>query len=135
LLVKVDRASMHYSLETRVPYLDHRLVEEAINISVALKNNPTPKFILKEILYQHIPKSYFDRPKQGFSIPLEIWLHKEMYFLINDYLNESIVKQIDVVDYNYVKQLLQRFKNGENYVFQRIWLLINLHRWFTKNAL
>ena len=59
LLVKVDRASMHYSLETRVPYLDHRLVQEALNINTQLKNIPTPKYILKEILYQHIPKSYF----------------------------------------------------------------------------
>ena len=135
LLVKVDRASMHYSLETRVPYLDHRLVEEALNINMQLKNNPTPKFILKEILYQHIPKSYFDRPKQGFSIPLKVWLHKEMYFLIHDYLNESIVKQVEIVNYSYVKQLLHRFKSGEDYVFQRLWLLINLHRWFAKNVL
>ena len=135
LLVKVDRASMHYSLETRVPYLDHRLVEEAINVSPIFKNNPTPKYILKEILYQHIPKSYFDRPKQGFSIPLKYWLHKEMYFLIDDYLNETVVKQVDVVSYDYVKQLLQRFKNGEEYLFQRIWVLTNLHQWFVKNVL
>ncbi len=135
LLVKVDRASMHYSLETRVPYLDHRLVEEAINISTALKNNPTPKYILKEILYQQIPKKYFDRPKQGFSIPLKHWLNKEMHFLISDYLNEVIVTKVDVVDYTYVKQLLQRFENGDEYLFQRIWLLINLHWWFAKNAL
>jgi asparagine synthase (glutamine-hydrolysing) len=135
LLVKVDRASMHYSLETRVPYLDHRLVEEAINISAALKNTPTPKYILKEILYQHIPKSYFDRPKQGFSIPLKHWLHKEMHFLISDYLNETVVKKVNVVDYVYVKELLQRFENGEEYLFQRIWLLINLHQWFIKNVL
>ncbi len=135
LLVKVDRASMHYSLETRVPYLDHRLVEEAINISVSLKNNPTPKYILKEILYQHVPKKYFDRPKQGFSIPLKQWLHKEMFFLINDYLNETIVNKVNVVDYEKVQHLLKRFKNGEEYLFQRIWVLINLHRWFIKNVL
>ena len=58
-----------------------------------------------------------------------------MYFLINDYLNEHIVKQVDIIDYEYVKQLLFRFKNGEVYIFQRIWLLINLHRWFFKNVL
>jgi asparagine synthase (glutamine-hydrolysing) len=135
LLVKVDRASMHYSLETRVPYLDHRLVEEAINVSAALKNTPTPKYILKEILYQHIPESYFDRPKQGFSIPLKHWLHKEMRFLIDDYLNEAMVTKVDVIDYTYVKQLLQRFERGDEYLFQRIWLLINLHWWFSKSAL
>ena len=135
LLVKVDRASMHYSLETRVPYLDHRLVEEALNIHANLKNNPTPKYILKEILYQHIPRSYFDRPKQGFSIPLKVWLNNEMHFLIADYLNETIIKKVNVVSFESVKQLLQRFKNGEDYLFQRIWLLINLHRWFARYVL
>src|ERR1700757_789698 len=134
LLVKVDRASMHYSLETRVPYLDHRLVEEAININSALKDTPTPKYILKEILYQHIPKSYFDRPKQGFSIPLKDWLRKDMRFLIDDYLNETIIKKVDVIEYKYVQELLYRFNNGEDYVFQRLWLLINLHKWFVKNV-
>jgi asparagine synthase (glutamine-hydrolysing) len=135
LLVKVDRASMHYSLETRVPYLDHRLVEEAININANFKNKPTQKYILKEILYQYVPKSFFDRPKQGFSIPLKHWLQKEMRFLINDYLNETVIKQVDVVDHKSVKELLHRFDNGEEYLFQRIWLLINLHQWFVKNIL
>ena len=135
LLVKIDRASMHYSLETRVPYLDHRLVEESINISSVFKNSPNPKYILKEILYQHIPKKYFDRPKQGFSIPLKFWLHKEMYFLLDDYLNEVIVKKVGIIDYKYVQQLIKRFKNEEDYIAQRLWLLINLHKWIIKNVL
>lgn len=135
LLVKVDRASMHHSLETRVPYLDHRLVEQAININQKFKNTPTSKYLLKEILYQYIPKSYFDRPKQGFSIPLKYWLHNEMRFLVEDYLNEIIVSKVDVVKQEYVKELLFRYENGEEYLFQRLWLLINLHRWFAKNVL
>jgi len=135
LLVKVDRASMHHSLETRVPYLDHRLVEQAINIDHKFKNTPTSKYLLKEILYQYIPKSYFDRPKQGFSIPLKYWLHNEMQFLVEDYLNEAIVAKVDVVKHEYVKELLARYKNGEDHLFQRLWLLINLHRWFAKNVL
>lgn len=134
LLVKVDRASMHYSLETRVPFLDHRLVEQAINISPLLKKNP-PKNILKEILFQSIPKEFFNRPKQGFSIPLKSWLQKEMRFLIDDYLNERIVRQTGIVKFEKVKELLERFMKGEEYLFQRIWLLINLHRWFLKNGM
>ena len=135
LLVKVDRASMHYSLETRVPYLDHRLIIQAINIHSNLKNKITPKYILKEILYQHIPEKYFDRPKQGFSIPLKFWLQKEMHFLIDDYLNECIVEKVGIIKYDYVKMLIERFKNKEEYVFHRLWLLINLHKWFIKNQL
>ncbi|MBK9320216.1 MAG: asparagine synthase [Bacteroidetes bacterium] len=61
LLTKVDRASMQYSLETRVPYLDHRVLEYALNISPDLKfRDNTPKYILKEILYQYVPKQLFE---------------------------------------------------------------------------
>jgi asparagine synthase (glutamine-hydrolysing) len=135
LLVKIDRASMHYSLETRVPYLDHRLVEQALNVSLALKSKPHSKYILKEILYQYVPQSYFNRPKQGFSIPLKLWLKNEMRYLLDDYLNESTVKMVGVIEYEYVKKLLRRFEAGEEFLFQRVWLLINLHRWYLKNIL
>lgn len=134
LLVKVDRASMQHSLETRVPYLDHRLVEQAINIRTGLKDKPVAKYLLKEILYQYIPEHFFDRPKQGFSIPLKLWLKKEMHFLIDDHLNEKLVKDTALVDYDLVKTLVARFENGEEHLFQRLWLLINLHRWYAKNA-
>ncbi|MFI5148962.1 MAG: asparagine synthase (glutamine-hydrolyzing) [Bacteroidia bacterium] len=134
LLVKVDRASMHHSLEIRVPFLDHRLVEESLNISAGLKINGVSKYILKEILYQYIPKSYFERPKQGFSIPLKHWLKKEMRFLIEDYLNPANIKQVGLVDASYVSELVKRFFGGEDYLFQRLWLLINLHMWMRTNA-
>jgi asparagine synthase (glutamine-hydrolysing) len=134
LLVKVDRASMHHSLEIRVPYLDHRLVEASMNISPRLKNNGVAKYILKEILYKQVPQTYFERPKKGFSIPLKHWLRKEMYFLIDDYLSPANIKQAGLVDCEYVRQLINRFNEGEDYLFQRIWLLINLHMWMRTNG-
>lgn len=135
LLVKVDRASMHHSLETRVPFLDHRVVEQALAISTQLKDKPTAKYLLKEILYQYIPAKYFDRPKHGFSIPLKRWLRKEMGFLINDYLNEDLMKKVGVVKYEQVRSLKSRFDRGEDYLSQRLWVLISLHRWYAKNEL
>ncbi|HYE75262.1 MAG TPA: asparagine synthase (glutamine-hydrolyzing), partial [Blastocatellia bacterium] len=70
LLVKVDRASMKYSLETRVPLLDYRIVEFALNVSPDLKlHNGTMKYLLKEVLYDYVPREMFDRPKWGFTIP------------------------------------------------------------------
>ncbi len=136
LLTKVDRASMHFSLETRVPYLDHRIIELALNLSPNLKyKDGTAKYLLKEILYQYVPKKFFDRPKQGFAIPLEEWLKKELKFLIDDYLSEKIIKQFNFVDYNYVKQLKDDFiKNNKSYLYNRLWLLIVLHKWLVKNV-
>lgn len=135
LLAKVDRASMHFSLETRVPYLDHRIIEFALNLSPALKyKKGVTKYLLKEILYQYVPAKFFDRPKQGFAIPLEKWLNKELLFLIEDFLSEKVIKKFNYVDYNYVKKLKEDFlKNKQSYLYNRLWLLIVLHKWLIKN--
>jgi len=134
LLTKVDRASMHYSLETRVPYLDHRLVELAINIDPKLKfRNGISKYILKEILYQYIPKEIFQRPKQGFAIPLNKWLKNELSYLIDENLSEDIIRKYDVIKYEEVRKILTQFNSGMDFLYNRIWLLIVLHFWLQKN--
>ena len=112
LLVKVDRASMKYGLEARVPLLDHRIVELALNISPKFKiNNGIQKYILKDILYDYIPKEYFNRKKSGFSIPLQRWLLTDLSYLIDDYLNESVIKRYDVVKYDEVVRLIKKFRS------------------------
>ncbi len=134
LLTKVDRASMRYSLETRVPYLDHRIVEFALNIDPSLKyKNGISKYILKQILYNYIPEKFFDRPKQGFAIPLNIWLGKELGWLITDYLSRDVIERYGIVRYEEVERLKRDFHNGDNYLYNRIWLLIVLHKWLIKN--
>jgi asparagine synthase (glutamine-hydrolysing) len=134
LLTKVDRASMFYSLETRVPYLDHRIIEYTLNISPTLKyKNNTTKYLLKEILYQYVPKALFNRPKQGFAIPLEKWLQKELRYLIEDNLSKQVVEKYGFVNFNYVELLKKQFFSGNIYLYNRIWLLIVLHKWLQKN--
>jgi asparagine synthase (glutamine-hydrolysing) len=134
LLVKVDRASMQYGLEARVPYLDHRVVEFALNLSPDLKyRNGISKYLLKEILYQYVPKPLFDRPKRGFSIPLHEWLRKDLKYLLDDYLNESVIEKAGVVKYGQVRALKRDFLEGNSYVYNRLWVLIVLHRFLLKN--
>lgn len=135
LLTKVDRASMNFSLETRVPLLDHRIIEFALNLSPDLKyKNGTSKYLLKEILYQYIPKKMFDRPKQGFAIPLEKWLNNELRFLIEENLSQEIIEKYNYVNFEYVKQLKSDFLKGKSYLYNRIWILIILHKWLRKNS-
>jgi asparagine synthase (glutamine-hydrolysing) len=134
LLTKVDRASMHFSLETRVPYLDHRIIEFTLNLSPDLKyRDHITKYLLKEILYQYVPKKFFDRPKQGFAIPLAKWLKNDLYFLIDETLSKAIIEKYNIVNYSYVEQLKKEFLNGKDYYYSRLWILIILHKWMKKH--
>ncbi|PLX08944.1 MAG: asparagine synthase (glutamine-hydrolyzing) [Marinilabiliales bacterium] len=134
LLVKIDRASMRYALETRVPLLDNRIVELALNIDPKLKiHGDVQKYLLKQVLYEYVPERYFDRPKWGFSIPLRKWLLTDLSFLISDYLNESVINQFNVVEFKEVQKLVRKFKQGHDYLYNRIWLLIILHKFLLKN--
>ncbi len=131
LLTKVDRASMRYSLETRVPILDHTVVEFALNLDPALKvNNGTTKHLLKEVLYEHVPKQIFNRPKWGFSIPLDKWLKNELSYLVDEYLNEKVVTETGILKWSAVQVILTKWKSGQNHLYNRVWLMILLHQWF-----
>jgi asparagine synthase (glutamine-hydrolysing) len=134
LLVKVDRASMYHGLECRSPLLDNKLAEYVVNLPYALKvKNGETKYILKKVLYKYIPSSYFDRPKWGFSIPLEDWLSDKLFYL-TDYLSEEKIEKVGLFDYSIVKQLLDNYLKGEKYLFNKIWLMIILQKFLLDNG-
>ena len=134
LLVKVDRASMQYSLESRVPLLDYRLVEFAYNVSPALKiKDGTMKYLLKEVLYDYVPKEIFDRPKWGFAIPLGKWLNGDLKYLLDKYTSQATIEKYNVVNYEVVKKLKEQYQNGKDYLYNRLWLIIVLHWWLEEN--
>lgn len=132
LLVKVDRASMHYGLETRVPLLDFRVIEFALNLSPSLKidSKGTMKYLLKQVLYDYVPQSLLDRPKWGFSIPLSKWLKTDLKWMIDKFCSKEVIENAGVVYYQEVEKLVTLYRNGKNdYLYNRIWTLIVLH-WF-----
>ncbi|MEQ8416813.1 MAG: asparagine synthase (glutamine-hydrolyzing) [Imperialibacter sp.] len=133
LLTKVDRASMKYGLECRVPLLDYRLVELALNLPETFKKRGQSKWILKKILERHLPKELIYRPKWGFSVPLSRWLRGELKYLIDEYLNDSVVEAVGVVNATLVKKMIERFMKGDDYLYSRIWVLIVLHHWVVEN--
>ena len=134
LLVKVDRASMQYALESRVPLLDYRLVEFAYNLDPALKiKNGCMKYLLKEVLYDYVPKEIFNRPKWGFSIPLVKWLKTDLKYLLNKYTSVEIIQKYQVVNAAVVQKMKAQYLGGPDYLFNRLWLIIVLHWWLEEN--
>ncbi len=132
LLVKVDRASMYFALETRVPLLDYRIVEWALNLPMQFKlHNGHAKWMLRQLLFEYIPPRYFDRPKRGFSIPLQQWLKKELKDFAMDYLNEAAINKVGVLNKTEVKKLLDAFyTKNQHYLYNRVWQLLVLQKWF-----
>lgn len=129
LLCKVDRATMQFSLETRVPLLDYRIVEFALNLDESLKiRNGTSKYLLKEVLFKYVPEEMFARPKWGFSIPLDRWLQKELSFLVDRYASQQACDTFGLIDYAQLSKYVTAYRNGTTYYYNRIWQIIVLHR-------
>lgn len=135
LLVKVDRASMQYSLETRVPLLDHRMLEFSVNLAPELKKkNGETKYLLKQVLYDYVPKELFDRPKWGFSIPIRNWLQNELKYLPEKYLSTKVLEKHGIFNVKEVKEIEARYFAGEDYLFNKIWAIIILNQWLEEYA-
>jgi len=134
LLVKVDRASMKYTLEVRCPLLDYRIIEFAFNLSSNLKKHKSvDKYLLKQILFDHIPKDFFKRPKWGFAPPLEKWLKNELNFLIQENLSYKVIKKYNFLNSAVINNLVRKFENNHYYLYGRIWNLIVLIKWLENN--
>ena len=134
LLVKVDRASMQYSLESRVPLLDYRVIEFSANLDSSLKmKNGTMKYLLKEVLYDYVPKELFDRPKWGFSIPLAKWLKSDLKYLVDRYTSKEIIEKHGILNPDSVNKLKNKYFAGTDYLYNRLWTILILHWWLEEN--
>ncbi|HRN94299.1 MAG TPA: asparagine synthase-related protein, partial [Chitinophagales bacterium] len=124
-----------FSLEARTPFLDYRVVEFALNVHENLKiNNGVAKYLLKEVLYDYVPREIFNRPKWGFAIPLAKWMKRDLNYILTDWLSSENVAQFKIAKPEYVKQLKQRFMNGEIFLYNRLFALALLHQWMKKYA-
>jgi len=134
LLVKVDRTSMLCSIEARVPLLDRRLIAFALNVPEPLKMHGNQmKIMLKQVLYKYVPKPILDRPKQGFSIPLQQWLQGPLHFLVEDLLSQSAINNTGILNAKNVSALVKSWKNGNHFLYNRVWQLIVLQNFLKNN--
>ncbi len=132
ILTKVDRATMSVSLEGREPYLDHRIIEYVAQLPNEYKYGFTQKMILKDIVHKYVPQELLDRPKAGFSLPINNWLKDDLFFLINDNLNKTVLKETGFFDQDFVSILVNKFLNNKLYNVDIIWKLIQFQIWYKK---
>ena len=129
-LMKTDRMSMAHSLEARVPYLDHKLVEFAMSLPADLKvRKATEKFILKKAYEGILPKSIVDRKKHGFDVPIAYWLKNELKGMTDELLSDENIKKRGYFNPGYIRQLIKEFRAGKNVSPRKIWNLMSLELW------
>jgi len=131
LLMRVDKMTMATSVEARVPYLDHKLVEFAMSIPSHLKyRDGETKYILKRALEGVIPERVLNREKKGFGVPIDEWMRGPFGGFVEESLFNSSLRRRRLFDYGFVKHILTEHQEGRaNYSFF-LWSLLNLSLWY-----
>lgn len=131
ILQKVDRASMSVSLEAREPFLDQRIIEWAAKLPDDFKyHKGVKKYLLKEIVHKHIPKKLMDRPKMGFSIPIEHWLSTDLRSKVEHYLRADLIKKQGIFSASEITKLKDDFYAGKKELGAKVWYLLMFQLWY-----
>jgi len=126
ILVKVDRAAMATSLETRAPLLDHRVLEFTLRLPAHLVQG---KRLLKRLVYRRVPREIMDRPKQGFGVPLGRWFRGELRPMVLDTLTPDRLRTAGIQDASVALQIIEQHMSGRVDHSARIWALLVLAMW------
>lgn len=133
ILTKVDRASMRYGLEARVPFLDHRVVEYALRVPMSMKvRNGSSKWILRHLLYRHVPQELVDRPKMGFSVPVDHWLRGSLRGWGEELLSRTALSRHGLFDENVIRQTWDAHISGTVDRSGPLWVALMFQAWWER---
>lgn len=133
ILVKVDRAAMANSLETRVPLLDHRVVEFAWGLPLHQKiRNGTGKWALRQVLYRHVPREMIERPKKGFSIPLANWLRGPLRDWAEAQLEETRLNREGYFHAAPIRKMWKEHVDGKRDNASKLWSILMFQAWLER---
>ena len=135
ILVKVDRAAMATSLETRMPMLDHRVIELAWSMPLHLKiRKGQGKWLLRQVLYRHIPKDLIERPKMGFGIPLSSWLRGPLREWAEELVSEQRLRSEGFFHPAPIRAMWIDFMNRKGNFQYHLWTILMFQAWMAENS-
>jgi asparagine synthase (glutamine-hydrolysing) len=134
ILTKVDRAGMGVSLETRMPFLDHRVIETAWRLPMNMKIQAGQgKWILRQILYKYVPKEMIDRPKMGFGAPIDSWLRGPLRDWAEELLNEDRLKREGFLNPAPIRQKWEEHLSKKRNWQYHLWNVLMFQAWLEDN--
>lgn len=130
ILVKVDRAAMAVSLEGRIPFLDHRVYEFAARLPLKFKvRGGVTKWLVRQLLYRHVPQALIDRPKVGFGIPLDRWLRGELRGWAESLLSPAALAKVGMFDAAPVRKAWEDHQSGSKNLQHPLWCILMYQAW------
>lgn len=136
ILTKVDRAGMAVSLETRIPLLNHKVVELAASIPADIRTyNGAAKWPLQEVLSRYVPRELFERPKQGFAIPIGEWLRGPLKGWMMDLFDEKRLREQGLFDYKTIYPILKMHLDGNSDYSLQLWSILMFQSWADETEL